>query len=160
MLNPEVTVRAYRPDDAAATLAAFDKAIRVTAAQFYDQTQIDAWAPGTDVDLDAWNARRAKAWTVAAELDGRVVGFADLADGGLLDLLFVHPDAGGRGVARALVTAVLDHAREVGPARVVTHASRAACAAFERFGFVVDAENSQNMVRGVCVPNYDMHIDL
>lgn len=88
------------------------------------------------------------------------MGFSDLVDGGLLDMLFVHPDAGGRGVARALVTAVLDHAREVGLTRIVTHASRAARPAFERFGFVLDEENPQNVVRGVCVPNYDMHIDL
>ena len=80
MLNPDILVRSYRPHDAPATLDVCDKAIRVTAAQFYDQTQI--------------------------------------------------------------------------------HASRAARPAFERFGFVVDAENPQNMVRGVCVPNYDMHSDL
>lgn len=160
MLSPEILLRPYRPDDAPATLAVFDNAIRVTAAQFYDRTQIDSWAPTSEVDLVAWNARRAKAWTVVAELDDRVVGFSDLAVGGLLDMLFVHPDAGGQGVARALVAAVLDHAREMGLRRVTTHASRAARPAFVRFGFVVDEENLRNMVRGVCVPNYEMHIDL
>lgn len=159
-MNSSIVVRPYRSDDARATLIVFGQAIRGTAAQFYDEAQIDAWAPNSDVVLSAWNTRRDQAWTVVAELDGRVVGFCDLADDGLLDMLFVHPDAGGRGVARALVTAVLDHARQVGVARVVTHASRAARPAFEKFGFVVDAENSENMVRGVLVPNFDMHIDL
>lgn len=160
MLNPDIFIRAYQASDARATHDAFANAIRVTASQHYDQTQINAWAPTAVVDLAAWNARRVEAWTVVALLDGRGVGFSDLADGGLLDMLFVRPDAGGRGVARALVTAVLDHARAVGLSSVVTHASRVSRPAFERLGFVVDAENLHNMVRGVAIPNYDMHIDL
>lgn len=39
-----------------------------------------------------------------AELEGRAVGFADLRDDGLLERLFVHPDAGGRRTARTLVS--------------------------------------------------------
>ena len=75
-------------------------------------------------------------------------------------MLFVHPDASRRGVARALVTAVLNEARRRGLNRVTTRASRAARPAFQRFGFVVDRENLDNTVRGVTVPNVDMHIDL
>ena len=160
MQNPSVTIRPYRPADASATLNTFDRAIRCTAARFYDQTQIDAWAPAADADLAAWSARREQAWTVVAELQGRVVGFADLADGGVLDMLFVHPDATGCRVARSLVSAVLERARQVGLNRVVTHASRAARPALERFGFVVRAENPDNLVRGVRVPNYYMCVDL
>lgn len=79
--------------------------------------------------------------------DGRVVGFADLVDGGLLDTLFVHPDAGGRGVGLMLVEAVMDRARDVRECRVVTKASRVARAMFERLGFIVARENTDNIVR-------------
>ncbi|MCT1601411.1 GNAT family N-acetyltransferase [Kocuria sp. p3-SID1433] len=95
-----------------------------------------------------------------AELEGRVVGFADLCDGGLLDMLFVHPDARGRGVARAFVSAVFDHARQARMSRIDTHASRPARPVFESLGFVVDQENPDNRVRDVRVPNCDMPIDL
>lgn len=155
-----IIVRQYRPDDAHSTRDVFDRAIRGTAAHFYDPAQIEAWAQGGDVDLASWNERRERAWTIVAESEGRIVGFADLCDGGLLDMLFVHPDAGGRGVTRALVSAVLDHDRRNGVPQVTTYASRAARAVFERLGFVVDRENSENQVRGVFVPNCEMHIDL
>ncbi len=95
-----------------------------------------------------------------AVVDGRVVGFSDLVDGAVLDMLFVHPDAGGRGVAKALVGAVLEHARQIGSERIETQASRSARPAFERFGFVVDAVQPDNRVRGVTVPNVRMHIDV
>lgn len=152
-------LRRYEEHDAAATAEAFQEAIRVTAAKHYSPAQVDAWAGGV-IDLVAWSARRAAAWTVVAEADGDVVGFSDLTSDGELDMLFVHPVAAGRGFARLLVEAVLGEARQRGLRTVGTRASRAARPAFERLGFVVDAENTENRVRGVRVPNYDMHVDL
>lgn len=153
------TVRAYRPGDAEATWEAYWRAVRGTAARDYSPDQVAAWAPDP-VDLAAWNERRLGAHTFVATIEGRVVGFADIRDDGLLDMLFVHPDAGGRGVARALVDAVIERARELGLTRLHTHASRTARPAFERFGFVVDRANPDNWIRGQNLPNYEMHLDL
>ncbi|WP_432948682.1 GNAT family N-acetyltransferase [Kribbella sp. CA-253562] len=119
--------------------------------------QIAAWAPES-VDLVEWNERRSAAYTFVAVVDGRVVGFSDVTDDGLLDMLFVHSDAGGRGVARALVETVVAKARELGLSELHTHASRTARPAFERFGFEVERLNDQNWIRGQYVPNYDMRL--
>jgi putative acetyltransferase len=73
-------------------------------------------------------------------------------------MLFVHPDAGRRGVARALVEAVVAKARALGLSELRTHASRTARPAFERFGFAVERANDQNWIRGQNVPNYDMRL--
>ena len=154
-----VTLRPYRDTDAEPTWQVFHAAVRVTAAADYTPEQLAAWSPD-EVDLEAWGRRRAAAWTMVAVAGERVVGFSDLTDDGVLDMLFVHPDAGGRGVARMLVEAVLNEARRRGLTRVVTHASRTAWPAFERFGFVVERENPDNSTRGVGVPNFDMHLDL
>lgn len=156
-MDPDL--RAYRSDDAAATLAVFVASVTRTAAAHYTPEQIAAWCPPS-IDEGAWDAARSAAWTVVAERDGAVVGFADLTAAGELDRLFVHPDAGGTGVARQLTARVLDEAARRGLTRVTTRASRAARPAFERFGFVVDRENTDNVVRGVTVPNTDLHIDL
>lgn len=154
-----VTLRRYRDLDVEPTWQVFHAAVRVTARADYTPEQLGAWSPD-EVDLEVWGRRRAQAWTLVAVEGDRVVGFSDLTDDGVLDMLFVHPDFGGQGVARLLVAAVLEEARRRGLARVVTHASRTARPAFERFGFVVERENTDNWTRGVRVPNFDMHADL
>lgn len=154
-----VQVRAYEPRDASATWQVFTSAVRGTAVRDYSEAAVRAWAPD-DVDQQRWAARRAGAHTFVACDGDRVVGFSDLTDDGLLDMLFVHPDHSGRGVARLLVEAVLRQARLLDVRRVDTHASRTARPAFERFGFVVDRFNAENWLRGQNLPNYDMHLDL
>lgn len=152
-------IRPYEQRDADATALVFQAAIRATAAVYYAPEQVEAWAGGA-IDLERWDRSRSAAWTLVAELDGAVVGFSDLTSDGELGMLFVHPDAGGRGIARQLVTEVLAEGRRRGLSVIRTHASRAARPAFERFGFVMDAENRHNTTRGVVVPNSDMHIAL
>jgi putative acetyltransferase len=154
-----VSVRAYGPEDAEPTWEAYFRAIRDTASKDYSPEQVAAWAPES-VDLVEWNARRSAAHTSVATIERRVVGFSDVTDDGLLDMLFVHPDAGGRGVARALVDAVVAKARELGLSELHTHASRTARPAFERFGFEVERANAENWIRGQNLPNYDMRLTL
>ena len=105
-------LRAYRsPDDIEATFGVFQAAIRQTAAAVYGPDQVEAWAGPASPDLSSWDARRRRASTLVAVVDDQVVGFTDLLPDGLVDMLFVHPRAGGRGVARALLTAVKVEAR-------------------------------------------------
>jgi putative acetyltransferase len=150
-------LRAYRsPDDAAATFGVFQAAIRQTASAVYRPDQIEAWAGPAQTDLDHWDARRVRGLTLVAELGGEVVGFTDLQSDGLVDMLFVHPGAGGRGVARTLLTAVQHEARRRGLTALHTFASRSAQPAFERLGFAVVADRPDTTVRGVVVPNAEM----
>jgi putative acetyltransferase len=115
-LHPEL--RAYRsPQDADATFDVFQAAIRQTAAAHYRPDQVDAWVGPPRADLSDWDARRRQASTLVAVVDDAVVGFTDLLPDGLVDMLFVHPRAGGGGVARALLTAIMQPDR---PARVRT----------------------------------------
>lgn len=154
-----IRVRGYEPRDALDTLDVFRSAVRGAAVRDYSPAAVLAWAPD-DVDEQRWAARRSAAHTFVACDGVRIAGFSDVTDDGLLDMLFVHPDYSGQGVARQLVHAVLQEARLLGLTRVVTHASLTAKPAFERFGFVVDRFNATNSVRGHSLPNYDMHIDL
>ncbi|MFC8921978.1 GNAT family N-acetyltransferase [Cellulosimicrobium sp. NPDC057127] len=160
MATPDGTepeIRPYRsPDDAAATYVVARTAIARTAATAYDPDQIAAWLGPARLDLTGWDERRHGASTLVAELDGIVVGFADLRSDGLVDMLFVDPRAGGRGVARALLTVILHDAEARGIAELRTYASRSARPVFERLGFTVVADRPDNTVRGVVVPNTEM----
>ncbi len=154
-----IAIRRYRSADAAATARVFHEAVKRTAACYYDGQQIAAWSNGS-VDLDRWNACRSTAWTLVAENAGEVIGFSDLTQAAEIDMLYVHPDHGGQGVARFLVERVLAKARSLDLPTVTVRASRVAKPVLCRFGFIVDHENVANTVNGVRVPNFTMHIDL
>ncbi|PRX22657.1 GNAT family N-acetyltransferase [Actinoplanes italicus] len=151
-------IRPYQDTDADDTWQVFRAAVHGTASRDYSTAQIEAWAPAT-VDQTRWRQRRSSAHTYIACLETRIAGFSDFTDEGLLDMLFVHPDAGGRGVARALVTHVLQEAAAAGHQRLRVHASLTARPAFERFGFTVDAER-QVELRGQHLRNFAMSIRL
>jgi putative acetyltransferase len=135
-----VVVRPAVVADAPALAALSRAAIEVSAAAHYDDAQRRVWAARRTVEAH----RRYVEVTavVVAEVDGAVAGFASLAlepvDGlvpGEVDQLFVHPSAGGRGVARALLATVEERARGAGLGSLVTHASWRAAPVFERAGF-------------------------
>jgi putative acetyltransferase len=132
-------IRPYVDGDAAATLDVYLRAVRGTASRDYTPEQIAAWAPD-DLDPERWAARRAAASTVVAVEGERVIGFADLLDEGHIDMTFVVPEFGGRGVASALLAAVVDTARSRGLPRLTVRASITARPFFERRGFVLDEE--------------------
>ena len=132
-------IRPYGEPDATDTLAVFLRAVRGTASRDYTAEQIAAWAPD-DIDLDRWAARRAAASTVVAVDGERVIGFADLEEGGHVDMTFVDPDFGGRGVATALLDAVIVLARARDVRRVTVFASITARPFFERRGFALDEQ--------------------
>jgi putative acetyltransferase len=132
-------IRPYVDGDAAATLDVYLRAVRGTASRDYTPEQIAAWAPD-DLDPERWAARRAAASTVVAVEGERVIGFADLLDEGHIDMTFVAPEFGGRGVASALLAAVVDTARSRGLRRLTVRASITARPFFERHGFALDEE--------------------
>lgn len=154
-----ILIRDYVRDDATVTAEIFRMAVRITASRDYSPAQVMAWAPD-DIDLDAWHSGRAGQHTYVAIEDGEVVGFTGLTADGVLDMLFVDPPSGGRGIARLLVDYALNQARAAGHAVVRTRSSRTARRVFERHGFVVDAENEETRLHGQPLPNFDMHVEL
>lgn len=158
----DLRIRRYCDTDARVTRSIFERAVRVTAAADYTAEQLAAWVPEDRADtvLDDWAARRAAVTTWVAELDDSVVGFTDLdVKIGYLDMLFVDPDAGRRGVGSALIRHVLDEARAVGLREVTVQASRTAQPVFERHGFVVVREQRVER-RGVLIENAVMRMPL
>ncbi|MCW2139676.1 Acetyltransferase, GNAT family [Actinoplanes cyaneus] len=151
-----LVIRRYEAGDAGDTWRVFRAAVHGTASRDYTAEQIEAWAPPS-VDEARWQERRSASRTYVACWDGAVVGFGDFTGDGVLDMLFVHPDVGGRGVARALVTRILREAAADGHQGLRVHASRTAKPAFERFGFAVDATRLAE-IRGQQLQNFDMSI--
>jgi putative acetyltransferase len=150
-------LRAYRDEDCRATRAVFERAVRLTASGDYSQEQVEAWAPSdfSASDLADWGVERAAAQTVVAAEGDEVLGFSDLVDGRLLDMLYVDPAAGRRGIATALLTEIISLAGDAGAPEIETYASLTARLIFERHGFTV-IEQRTPVVRGIAMTNFRM----
>ena len=139
-------LRAYRSSDLPAILNLFRDAVHTVCARDYTRAQLDAWAPA-ELDAAAWDASLLAHQTLVAEENGSIIGFADLAEDGYLDRLYVHRDWQGRGVASALCGAL--------PGARRTHASLTARPFFEKRGWHVVREQQVER-RGVRLTNFVM----
>ena len=149
-----MTLRGYKPQDCALLAGLFYDTVHTVNARDYTPEQLNAWADGHP-DLEAWHRSLSAHDTLVAELDGLIVGFADMDNAGRLDRLFVHRDHQRRGIAAALLGALERRARAAGLSRFETHASVTARPFFERCGYRVETENT--VVRnGVTLINYTM----
>lgn len=135
MTQTPIETRPYRNDDRDATIAIFLSAIRQVASRDYTPEQIAVWARVDDPD--AWQGARNSRPTWIAELDGKPVGFTDLLADGLIDMMFVAPEAAGRGVAAKLLQTVEASARAAGIDRLWTEASLTAEGFFVHHGFTI-----------------------
>ena len=150
-----VQVRAYATEDARRTLEVFLDAVTTTASQDYSPAQIAAWSAPGERDVGLWNLARARLGTVVAVVAGNVSGFSDVNADGYIDMMFVSPAHGRRGVASALLCAVERRAKSLNTTTLSTNASITARPFFERHGFVVEAKQHP-VIRGVRMTNYRM----
>ena len=146
-----MTLRPYRTGDLAAIAALFYESVHTLCRSDYTKEQLGAWATG-HIDEIAWDASLRAHHTLVAEENGVLLGFADMAEDGYLDRLYVHPAHTKKGVATALVNA-LEAACPA--AQFTTHASMTARPFFEKRGYRVEQEQ-QVVRRGVTLTNFIM----
>lgn len=153
-----VTLRPYRNSDCEAVVRLFTETIHSVNAGDYTPEQLDAWAPAQQ-DLARWDNSLAAHDTLVAELEGELVGFADMDGSGYFDRLYVHKSHQGQGIASLLAGELERQALERGITRFVTDASITARPFFERRGYRVVQEQSVDRA-GVQLTNYRMEKDL
>lgn len=134
-----VTLRQGEVADADTVAQVFFEAIMQGAARDYDLAQRQAWA-GPAPSPDGWRDRLATGDIVLAQNNATVLGFAALNQDAF-DLLFVHPEWTGQGVARTLHARILDQARGRGGSRLTVFASHSARPFFEKQGWTVVRAN-------------------
>ncbi len=133
-----VTVRLYRPADAAAISELFHRSVEGVAARVYGPEQIAAWtARGPDEAGTHARCSDGRTVLVAVEGEERVVAFTDLEPDGHIHMLFCSPEVEGRGVAHALQAELERVARAAGHTRLFVEASEQARRFYLRQGFVV-----------------------
>jgi putative acetyltransferase len=131
-----LVVRPGVPEEAGALHELSLQAIHTSAAEHYSTAELAAWASRRSPE--GHRRMLEQTYLLVAEVDGRTAGFANLeveAGTGVVDQLFVSPLSGGRGVGRALLDALEDHAVSQGLSHLDSHASKRAVGVFERCGF-------------------------
>lgn len=151
--EPEVGSLSGSDFDAAARL--FCGTVHTVNARDYTPEQLDAWAPRDEQCLAQIAEKLSEQQTVGLKECGILIGFGSLDDEGDIDMLFVHKDRQGQGVAKAILCELERLALERGKQVVSTFASVTARLFFERMGYGVERENIVDR-DGVSLVNYLM----
>ena len=134
-------LRPYLPADAPVLAEIFRASIEELTGEDYSTAQQEAWASAADDEAE-FGKRLAGALTLVATVEGQPVGFASLKGGDEVEMLYVHPEAAGQGVATMLYGALEKLAQARGATRLVTDASDTALPFFERRGFQAQRRNT------------------
>jgi putative acetyltransferase len=138
---PKAALRPFLAADTPVLAAIFVAAIEELTGDDYSEAQQQAWAGAAD-DEEAFGKRLAAQLTLIATLQNSPVGFASLRGPDHIDLLYVHPNAAGQGVASMLCEALEKLAGARGAKILTVDASDNAAEFFQKRGYVAMQRNT------------------
>src|ERR1700748_3102766 len=100
----------------------------------YSAAQVAAWA-GRWTNTPGWTDKVTNQHFLVAEENGEITGFSSLTDKGDVDMLYIHRNHQGKGVAKLLLAEIERVANSKKFRTITTDASITARPVFERFGF-------------------------
>jgi putative acetyltransferase len=156
--HPKMALRPFLAEDTAMLRKIFRDSIEALTDEDYTEAQQEAWASAADNE-QAFGKKLGGGLTLVATLSGSPVGFASLAGGNKMDMLYVHPAAAGQGVGAMLVDALEKLAGARGAAKLAVDASDSARAFFEKRGYAAQQRNSV-LVGGEWLGNTTLHKQL
>jgi putative acetyltransferase len=130
-------IRRFDVRDSAAVLQLFKGTILSVNLGDYTKEQCEVWANSFS-DIEVLKVRLEKSLTYIAEFDGKIVGFGNVNGFGEIDLLYVHKNFQGRGIASAILRKLETDAKSYGFAELATEASITARPFFESIGYQVE----------------------
>lgn len=156
MSGPNFTIREFLASDAPALARLYFESARTLGARRYSADQVAAWAPApVAAEVVETRALDGRLTLVATDLDGVVLAYGDLEQNGHIDHLYAHPVAAGRGIARAVLDALIMAAEASDILELRVEASELARGLFERAGFSTIARRDFE-VNGVPIHNFAM----
>ena len=151
-------IRRYLPKDISEIVELFYNTVHTVNLRNYSLSEVDAWAPKY-IDKEAWNHRLSENFTIVAERDEIIIGFASLTYNGYYDLLYIHKDYQGQGVAVALTDIIEKEAVLCGISELTADVSITAKPFFEKKGYEVVGKQTVER-RGQLLTNYKMKKNL
>ena len=151
-------IRRATAADAPALAELYRGTIHAVNSRDYNAEQVAVWA-GRSQRLDSLLKRIEEQYFLVAEEDGLLTGFGSITATGFLDMLFVHKDHQGQGIANALVDMLESYAVRNDALLLSADVSITARPFFEKKGFEV-VQEQQVEVDGVLLTNFKMRKDL
>lgn len=118
-------IRRFKLGDEAALFRVFFTSIHEVASKDYSPEQIEAWAP-SDFDMVAWADQVRKNQPFVAEIDGEVVGYADVQPDGYIDQFYVSGLHPRQGIGTGLMARIHDEAESLGLVALTSNVSKTA----------------------------------
>ena len=134
-------LRPYLPSDAPICAAIAEASIAELTGDDYTESQQEAWIASFP-DEDELSQRLASQLTLIATLGESSVGFASLKGSDHVDMLYVHPEAVGQGVATSLIDALEKLVASRGAKKLSADVSDTAQPFFAHRGYVAQQRNS------------------
>ena len=134
-------LRPYLPADAPICAAIAEASIAELTTDDYTEAQQEAWIASFP-DEDELSERLSEQLTLIATLGESTVGFASLKGAEHIDMLYVHPEAVGQGVATTLIDALERLATSRGAKKLTADVSDTAQPFFAHRGYTSQQRNS------------------
>ena len=106
----------------------------------YTPDQLAIWAPD-DIDIDLWCKPFLTDYTLIAESENTIVGFANVSNTGYLDRLYVHKDYQNMGIAKNIIKNIEDYAVKKGLSQIIVDASITSKNFFKKRGYKILKKN-------------------
>lgn len=100
-MQENMKLRKYCSVDCEALAMLFYDTVHHVNSKDYTAEQLNAWATG-EIDTAEWNKLYTKTNTIVAVIGDEIVGFGNMDETGYLDMLYVHKDFQGQGIASAI----------------------------------------------------------
>lgn len=147
-------IREYRPSDNPSIVGLFFETVHTINAKDYTPEQLSVWAPD-NIIIAKWCKVFEADYTVVAEEDGIIIGFANINCTGYLDRLYVDKNYQNMGVGKILTHTIEDYCQKNSLAIIFTDASITAKPFFLKMGYRVTKKNTVER-GGQMLTNYTM----
>lgn len=138
-MSQSPSIRLANAGDAEVITKLFRTTIETVNAKDYSPPQINAWASGAD-DKQRWLKLIDEQFFFVAEFNTQITGFASVTHDGYIDVLYVHKDFQGKGIASQLLKTLEQKAFELELRKIYTDSSITAKPFFLSKGFVIEKE--------------------
>lgn len=147
-------IRAYKKEDKERIVKLFYETVHTVNLRDYNPKQLDAWAPRS-IDPEQWCVAFETDYTLVAEIEQKIVGFANIDRTGYFDRLYVHKDYQGKGIAKMISAEIENYAQKNNLSKILVDSSITAKPFFQNRGYEILKENAVKRCGQILI-NYTM----